>query len=173
MKDIDRFLMAREEFTFKGSCNKMILHIDCVAQIVRADVSLKRVSLLVTFMSHHPCWSFPSILPRDALHPALLEQRDSLRDTVHRQPHHPLPEQIPHEPSTRTAICKSENYAAEPLRAHSDEEYECAGTQQPKQITGYEPKRFTTEEIAEDYTRPETSVEDDFYQLYDVQRQNW
>ena len=87
--------------------------------------ALKRVSLLVTFMSHHPCWSFPSILLRDALHPALLLQRDFLQDTVHRQPRRLLPGQIPHEPLTRTGICKSENYAKKPLPAHSNEEYEC------------------------------------------------
>ena len=58
-----------------------------------------------------------------------------------------------------------ENNAEESL---SEPEYESAGNLCINTPTGYEPKEFTTEETA---TIPRMSLEEDIYQLYDVQRE--
>ena len=119
----------------------------------------------------HPCWSFPHLLTSSPpQHAANSGPRDVLQDnTVHRQPLpqeplQPLPEQLPHEPLPANAI-RSENNAEESL---SDPEYESAGNLRINTPTGYDPKEFTTEEIA---IIPMMSPEEDVYQLYDVQRQ--
>ena len=59
----------------------------------------------------------------------------------------------------------SENNAKESL---SDPDYERVGNLRINTTTGYEPKEFTTKEIA---TMPMMSPEEDIYQLHDVQRE--
>ena len=83
--------------------------------------------------------------------------------TVHQQPLQPLPEQLPREPLPVNAI-RSENNAKETL---SDPDYESAGNLRINTPAGYEPKEFTTEEIA---TIPMMPV-GDINQLHDVQRE--
>ena len=119
----------------------------------------------------HPCWSFPHFLTSSpSQHAALSGPRDLLQDnTIHRQPLpqeplQPFPERLPHEPLPANAI-RSENNAKESL---SDPQYESAGNLRINTPTGYEPKVFTTEEIA---TIPMMSPAGDIYQLYDGQRE--
>ena len=130
----------------------------------------KRIHLQVSHVTPMLVVPTPSHFSSPPQHAATSGPRELLQDnTVHRQalPQEslqPLPEQLSHEPLPANAI-RSENNAEQSL---SDPEYKSAGKLGINTSTGYEPKEFTTEEIA---TTPMMSREEDIYQLYDVQRE--
>ena len=131
----------------------------CAHKRIRHQVS--HVPLLVSSASPH----FQSTTTRSTTWTARSSPRRHCTPyPLPQEPLQPLAEQLPHEPLQANPI-RSENNAEESL---SDPEYESAGNMRINTPTGYEPKEFTTEEIA---TIPMMSPEEDVYQLYDVQRE--